>query len=67
MTTILLIVDLGKEADYLQAHVPGAVFLPYQALLAGTPPVPANYLKSGQLSKTFGYLGLAPENPCCGV
>ena len=24
----LLIVDLGKEADYLQAHVPGAVFLP---------------------------------------
>ncbi|MCB1661867.1 MAG: sulfurtransferase [Pseudomonadales bacterium] len=57
----LLIVDLGKEADYLQAHVPGAVFLPYQALLAGTPPVPGKLPEIGQLSKTFGYLGLAPE------
>lgn len=57
----LLIVDLGKEADYLQAHVPGAVFLPYQALLAGTPPAPGKLPEPEQLNKAFGYLGLTPD------
>ncbi|MCF7981688.1 MAG: sulfurtransferase [Pseudomonadales bacterium] len=57
----LLVVDLGKEADYLQAHIPGAVFLPFQALLAGTPPTPGKLPDIEQLNKTFGYLGLTPE------
>lgn len=57
----LLVVDLGKEADYLQAHVPGAVFLPFQALIAGTPPAPGKLPETEQLNKAFGYLGLTPE------
>ncbi len=57
----LLVVDLGKEADYLQAHVPGAMFLPYQALLLGTPPVPGKLPELEQLNKTFSYLGLMPD------
>ncbi len=57
----LLVIDLGKEADYLQAHVPGALFLPYQALLLGTPPAPGKLPDLEQLNKTFGYLGLTPD------
>ena len=57
----LLVVDLGKETDYLQAHVPGAIFLPYQALLLGTPPVPGKLPDLEQLNKTFSYLGLTPD------
>lgn len=57
----LLIIDLGKETDYHQAHVPGAVFLPYQALLAGTAPAPGKLPDLEQLNKVFGYLGLTPD------
>ncbi len=54
----LLIVDLSSEANYRQAHVPGAIFLPYQALMAGTAPAPGKLPSPDQLSYVFTQLGL---------
>lgn len=54
----LLIVDLTSEANYLQAHIPGAVFLPFKALMAGTPPAPGRLPEKAQLEHVFQTLGL---------
>lgn len=57
----LLIIDLTNEADYFKGHIPSAVFLPYQALLAGTPPATGDLPPIEQLNQVFGYLGLTPD------
>ncbi|WP_096086047.1 sulfurtransferase [Agaribacterium haliotis] len=55
------IVDLGSRENYLNGHIPGAVFLPFQALLKGEPPVPGKIASDEQLSQVFSALGLSDE------
>ena len=54
----LVIVDLCNQALYNQKHVPGAVHLPGNALVAGTPPVPGAHPGIEQLNKVVNYLGI---------
>ena len=58
----LLILDLSKEASYQQAHVPGAIHLPFQALLAGTPPAPGKLPDIDKINQLFSYLGLTTDH-----
>jgi len=57
----LLIIDLSKEQSYLQAHVPGAVFLPFKSLVLGTPPAPGLLPSKESLQQLFSNLGLTPD------
>lgn len=57
----LLIIDLSQEAHYREAHIPGAIFLPFQALMAGTPPAPGKLPSVEQLSHVFTQLGLTSD------
>jgi len=52
------IVDLSSEAEYLNGHIPGAVFLPYAALLCNQAPVPGKLASTEQLQRVFSYLGM---------
>ena len=54
----LIIVDLCNAALYQQQHVPGAVHLPGQHLLAGAPPVPGACPSIERLSEVLSYLGI---------
>ena len=54
----LLILDLSKQENYKQAHLSGAIHLPFQALLAGTPPAPGKLPDSDKLNQLFSELGL---------
>jgi thiosulfate/3-mercaptopyruvate sulfurtransferase len=54
----LVIVDLCNQALYNQKHVPGAVHLPGNALVAGTPPVPGAHPGIEQLNKIVNHLGI---------
>lgn len=55
------IVDLSSEENYLSGHVPGALFLPFQAILSGEPPVPGKVATAEQLSYVFSKLGLEKD------
>lgn len=57
----LLVVDLGKEAVYRQAHVPGALPLNGRVLISGTQPSPGKLPPVAQLSAAFSALGLTPD------
>lgn len=57
----LLIVDLRNPDAYLQGHVPGAVHLPYSALIRAAPPVGGLLPDAGQLGETLSGIGLTPE------
>lgn len=57
----LLIIDLGKEPTYLQAHVPSAVHVPPAHIQLGTQPAPGLLPSKEQLSILFSRLGLTPE------
>lgn len=57
----LLIVDLGKESVYQQAHVPGAVLFNGRQLLLGQQPSPGKLPPLEQLSAAFSALGLTPD------
>lgn len=57
----LLIVDLSKDQVHDQAHVPGAVHLNFNRLLAGTQPAPGLLPDNGALSQLFSELGLTPD------
>lgn len=57
----LLVVDLGKESVYLQAHVPGAVLCNGKQLVAGQQPAPGKLPSAEQLSAVFSALGLTPD------
>jgi len=57
-TADLLIVDLSNEANYNAGHIPGAVYIPPQWLVAGTPPAPGKLPAKEQLNQLFSHLGL---------
>lgn len=57
----LLIVDLSSSQNYLRGHIPGALHLPFQVLMAGTPPTPGKLPDLDQLTHIFRSIGLRPE------
>ncbi len=57
----LLIIDLSSDAHYLDGHIKGAIFLPFKALMAGTPPAPGKLPDITHLEHVFSQLGLTPE------
>lgn len=57
----LLIVDLGKESVYLQAHVPGAVLFNVKQLVSGQQPAPGKLAPAAQLSAALSSIGLTPQ------
>ena len=57
----LLIVDLGKESVYQQAHVPGAVSFNVKQLVSGQQPAPGKLAPVEQLAAAFSALGLTPN------
>ena len=58
---LLLVVDLSNPQNYLQGHVPGAVLVAPQELVAGTPPAPGKLPALAQLNQLFSRLGLTPD------
>lgn len=57
----LLVVDLGKDSVYQQAHVPGAVLFNGRQLLDGGQPSPGKLPAPERLSAAFSALGLTPD------
>lgn len=57
----LLIVDLGKESVYQQAHVPGALLFNVKQLVSGQQPSPGKLAPVEQLSAALSALGLTPD------
>ncbi|MAR91626.1 MAG: thiosulfate sulfurtransferase [Pseudomonadales bacterium] len=57
----LLLVDLCRPEQYASAHLPGAVYLPFQHLLSGTLPGPGKLPPESSLSRVFSALGLTPD------
>ncbi len=57
----LLIVDLRNPDAYLQGHIPGAMHLPYSALIRATPPVGGLLPTAEQLSAALSAIGLTPD------
>ncbi|MGH8491787.1 MAG: sulfurtransferase [Moraxellaceae bacterium] len=57
----LLIVDLGKESVYPQAHVPGAVHFNVKQLVSGQQPAPGKLASAEQLSAALSALGLTAD------
>lgn len=57
----LLILDLGKESVYQQAHVPGAISVNGKQFVLGQLPAPGKLPAVAQLSAAFSALGLTPE------
>ncbi|MEX2961892.1 sulfurtransferase [Microbulbifer sp. TYP-18] len=58
----LLLVDLSGPETYAHGHIPGAVHLPFQALMAGTPPAPGKLPSVERLTELFRSLGLRPQH-----
>jgi thiosulfate/3-mercaptopyruvate sulfurtransferase len=54
----LIIVDLCNPSLYQQQHVPGAVHLSGQHLIAGVPPAPGACPEISKLSAVMAYLGI---------
>ncbi len=59
--TGLLVVDLGKESVYQQAHIPGAVHFNVKQLASGQQPAPGKLAPVEQLSTALSALGLKPD------
>lgn len=57
----LLIVDLSQKASYVHSHVPGAVFLPFHAIVNGQPPAPGRLPPLEILTEVFAMMGLRPD------
>lgn len=57
----LLIVQVGDEARFAQAHVPGAAHLSPAALMDGRPPAPGRLPSAEQLSAALSAIGLQAE------
>ena len=54
----LLILDLSNPDNYRQAHVPGAVFVPYQHTVRGVPPAVGALPNEEQLTQLLSGIGL---------
>lgn len=57
----LLILDVGKEAIYQQAHLPGAIFLDYRRLQKGVPPAPGLLPEAEAIAQLFSDIGLQAD------
>lgn len=57
----ILVVDLCTQQVYAHAHIPGAVHLEYDAIVAGRPPVGGLLPDARQLSQVFSSIALTPE------
>lgn len=57
----LLVVDLSNEQTYLDGHVPGAIHIPPQAIVAGTSPAPGELPNIERLNQLFSQLGLRAD------
>ena len=57
----LCVVDLSSASSYLTGHIPGALHLPPQALIAGQPPAPGKLPDIRHLRQLFAHLGHTPE------
>lgn len=57
----ICIVDLSSQQNYQSGHIPGAIFLPFQAILSGQAPCPGKIATTDQLEKVFSYLGLSQD------
>lgn len=57
----LLILDLGKESVYQQAHVPGAVLFNGKQLASGLQPSPGKLADVTQISSALSAVGLTPD------
>ncbi len=55
----LLIVDLSRHTQYVQTHIPGAVFLDYSQLTGMKKPVMGLLPDSGQLSRALSAAGFS--------
>lgn len=62
-----LIIDQSKQEHFLKHHIPGAVWLDFKRLQAGTAPAPGKLPSAEQLSSVFSELGLTPDTHviCC--
>ncbi len=58
----LVVIDLCPEPDFVQAHVPGARYLPPAATQNGRPPAPGALPDPAQLRRIVAWLGLHPES-----
>lgn len=56
----LLVVDVSDDPAYARHHVPGAVNLPYGALIEARPPAMGLLPGDGRLSEVVSYLGVTP-------
>lgn len=52
------IVDLSSEDNFLHAHIPGALHLPFKSLMLGQPPAPGKLPEKSRLEEVFKNLGL---------
>lgn len=57
----LLIIDCSSEANFLQAHIPGAVHIKPSALQCGIKPAVGKLPDQPQLSALFSSVGLTPD------
>lgn len=57
----LLILDLGKESVYQQAHIPGAINVNGKQFVSGQLPAPGKLPSLEQLSAALSAVGLTPE------
>ncbi|WP_231758749.1 sulfurtransferase [Microbulbifer elongatus] len=55
------VIDLSAPANYHAGHIPGALGLPFQALMAGTPPAPGKLPSVERLTEVMRAIGLTPE------
>ena len=56
-----LVVDLGTVERYSQQHLPGAVHLPYEAIVSNAPPVSGLMPTAANISATLASIGYSPE------
>lgn len=54
----VLIVDLSTPETHRRAHVPGAVFVPFQQTMLGAPPTPGGLPDAGHLEQLLSAIGL---------
>src|SRR5690554_1331428 len=56
-----IILDVGKDSIYQQAHLPGAVHINYLQLQAGTPPAAGLPPATASLEALLSGVGLTPD------
>jgi thiosulfate/3-mercaptopyruvate sulfurtransferase len=56
----LLVIDLSEEPAYAQQHVPGAVNLPYRAIIDAKPPAMGLLPEDRRLGEVLSSLGVTP-------